>query len=911
MLRIRSGPTRTTIGLQDQRAALIAVIDRAREGSGRAVMVRGPRGSGKTHLLEAVAAQTAECMMLRASGVEVESGIAYGTVQQLCGPVEHRIAELPRPQAEALATALALTPGLAPEPSLVGLALVSLLTNLAEERPVVCVLDAAEWIDDSSARALGVAARRLAGLRVALLLASSSPATLAAFAGVDEMWIHPLSDAEAGAMLDLELFGRLDPDVRDRVIAETRGNPLVVRQLARSTSSLALAGGFRVDTTTWVDAALDARVTARVGRADDDAAFALLLAAAEPLGDVATFHRAVAAAGLPTAAPEAAVATELLTLEERVLFRHPLMRHLVYRSASETQRRRAHAVLATAVENRADHAAWHRARAWTGQDERLAASTERSRSQAERAGGVAAAAAFLNMAATLSEHPGERSRRALEAARLHARGGAFDDALRLVADLDHRLVGSTTPATAYLVTAEVAASIGHVDAAGDLLAAAHELEVTDPVLSASVALAALEAAAAAGRLGAGGGVLDVARHARSLAGSAAGTAAGGLLRAVVARWSGGGTPDHAGLARALAACRDDESAVLPMAVRVAMELRDEGAWVALTQRQVDLARRSGELARLPRALDLQGCLHLLRGEVALAASSAEEAAAIARRIGAAEPVLAPVLMAAWRSSGTGQDDALEGCPSAGGPGRGGGPGGAEALLDLGRAMAHTASGRYEQALCEALRVLKLDEPFVSSWAVPEVVEAAVRAGRPDLAAHAIEVARSVSDATGSSWALGVEHRCLALLADDGAAEAHFDASVRHLVRAGMRLDLARTQLLYGEWLRRQTRRVDARTPLRQALEVFEAAGAAAFATRASLELRATGEQARRRTPDTLVDLTEREAQVAALAVEGLSNPEIGMQLFISARTVEYHLHKVFAKLGITSRAQLRAALPPR
>jgi len=708
-------------------------------------------------------------------------------------------------------------------------------------------------------------------------------------------------------MLDLELPGRLDPDVRDRIVAEARGNPLVIRQLAGSTSTLALAGGFRVDAASGVDAALVACVTARLARVDDDAAFVLLLAAAEPLGDVGTLCRVVVAAGLPAAALGAAVASGLLTLEEWVLFRHPLVRHLVYRSASDAERRRAHSVLAAAVDGCEDHAAWHRARAATGRDERLAASTEGSRSLAERAGGLAAAAAFLDMAATLSEAPAERSRRALEAARLHARSGAFDDALRLVADLDHRLVGSTTPAMAHLVAAEVAASIGHADAADDLLAAAHELGATDPVLSVSVALAALEAAATAGRLGADGGVLDRTGRAGNLAGNAAPTAASLLLQAVVARWSGADTPDHRALARALEACRQDESVVPPMAVRVAMELRDERTWAALAHREVDMARRSGELARLPRALDLQACLHLLRGEVTLAASSAAEAAAVARRTGAAEPALAPVLMAAWRFSGIGRDEVLDSCARVSTRGAGD----AETLLDLGRAMAHTASGQYEQALCEALRVLQLDEPFVSSWAVPEVVEAAVRSGRPDLATHAIEVARSLSDATGSSWALGIEHRCLALLADDGTAEVHFLESVRHLEMSGMRLDLARTQLLYGEWLRRQTRRVDARTPLRQAFEVFESAGAAAFAARASLELRATGEHARRRSPDTLVDLTEREAQVAALAVEGLSNPEIGMQLFISARTVEYHLHKVFSKLGITSRAQLRSGLPPR
>ncbi|MTB87017.1 hypothetical protein H9L21_08380 [Aeromicrobium senzhongii] len=353
-------------------------------------------------------------------------------------------------------------------------------------------------------------------------------------------------------------------------------------------------------------------------------------------------------------------------------------------------------------------------------------------------------------------------------------------------------------------------------------------------------------------------------------------------------------PDRVTLARAIDAWCADESAAHPFATRIAMDLLDEKAWVTLARRAVDHARQTGALAGLPRALDLLACLRLWRGEMDGAEAATEESAHLAHRIGAAAPALTPTLLRSWQGSGGDHPD----CDDVG----------ATPLVDLGRSLVHIASGQYEPALRDAQRALDADEPFVSSWAAPQVVEAAVRLGHPEQAATAIALIRSIGRATGSAWALGIEQRCLALLAEDHSTEEHFRESVRQLELSGMSLDLARTHLLYGEWLRRQTRRVDSRTPLRQALEVFDAAGATAFAKRAWLELRASGEQARRRTPKTLGALTERESQVVALAIEGYSNPAIGKQLFISSRTVEYHLNKVFLKVGITSRAQLRAAL---
>jgi DNA-binding CsgD family transcriptional regulator/1,2-phenylacetyl-CoA epoxidase PaaB subunit len=905
-------PTRSArgwvVGRREQRAALAALIDGARAGMSGAIIVRGAKGSGKTHLLDCAIADATDCLVLRSSGVEIESGLAFATVQQLCGPLVDRVAELPLPQAEALGVALGLEPGPTADPLLVGLGLVSLLAAVASERPVVCVLDDAEWVDESSAQAIGVASRRLAGVGVVLLLASGGSASITAFTGLDEMRIHALSRAEAQSMLSLELPGRLDPDVRDRILAEARGNPLAIRQFGRATAVTALAGGFAIDAGAEVDAAIAAYVTGRLSPLPDDVTTALLLAAAEPLGDATSFQKALASAGLPADVQRAAEATDLVEIGDRVLFSHPLARHVVYRCASDGQRRDAHRVLAESVDGtaRVDHVSWHRSQTCTGPREEVAEATERSSVAAGRAGGTAAAAAFLERAAELSEEPGARARRALDAARLHGRSGGFDDALRLIADIDHNHVGAATPAMAQLAAAEIAASTGRPDAALELLAAAERIAATEPELSVSTRLSALDVAACAGRLGTDGGVRHVAAVARSAIAPPGRNGAEQLLHAAAARWRSEDVADHDALARAIDACCADESTVHTFATRVAMELRDEKAWATLARRDVDHARRTGAAAQMPRALDLRACLHLSRGEVGLAESVADEAAHIARSIGAAEPALASILLAGWRCSNA---DPLEWIDAWSCRATSRGDGSALTLLDHCRSLVHVASGRYEQALHEAQRVFERDEPFVSAWAAPEVVEAAVRSGRPEEAAQAFECARSISHATGSSWARGIEQRCIALLVDDGSTDEHFRESIRHLERSGMRFDLARTHLLYGEWLRRNKRRLDARTPLRLALEVFDALGAVAFATRAVLELRASGGQARRRTPDTIVALTERESQVAELAGHGFSNPEIGKQLFISPRTVEYHLHKVFSKLGITSRSQLRAALP--
>ncbi|MCL3819355.1 helix-turn-helix transcriptional regulator [Aeromicrobium wangtongii] len=891
-------PGRVPVGRREQRARLATVMDGARSGRGGAVVVRGNRGTGKTHLLEEAITHGADFVVLRAAGVEVESGIPFGTLQQLCGPLADRTADLPPPQAAALAAALGLAPEVEADPTLVGLGVVSVLAGMASEsgRPVLCVLDDAEWIDASSAQAIGVAARRMVGVEVALLLSAGGTRPIAALEGLDEVRLQRLTPGEADLMLSLELPARLEAEVRQRILAEADGNPRVIRRLGQAMAVPALAGGFAVDAVAEVDADLDLEVTACLAELPDDVATALLVAAAEPLGDVAAFRKGCSAEGLTAAVERAVEATGLVEIGDRVVFRHPLVRHLVYRQASEGQRRDAHRVVAASLElsSRDAHVAWHRGLSGAGPDEEVAQMLEQWSRSAGRTGGVAAAAAFMERAALRSANPHAQVRRAIEAARLHSRSGGFDDALRMIAEIEHRDSDSTARALAHLLAAEIGAWTGKPDAACDLLDAAARIATVEPERLPMPCLTAFDTVTSAGRFGAAGDLRHVAARAGLLTSYDGGAPAERLLQASVSRWGSAAVARRDTLARSIDAWCADESAAHPFATVMAMDLLDEKAWVTLARRDVDHARQTGALAGLPRALDLLACLHLWRGEIDGTAAATEESARLARLIGAGAPELAPTLLRSWQGSSGDDPDCADVS--------------AKPLADLGRSLVHIASGRYEPALRDAQRALDANEPFVSSWAAPQVVEAAVRVGDPEQAATAIALIRSVGRATGSAWALGLEQRCLALVADDHGAEQHFRESVRQLELSGMRLDLGRTHLLYGEWLRRQTRRVDSRTPLREALEVFDAAGATAFAKRAWLELRASGEQARRRAPETLGALTERESQIVELAIEGHSNPAIGKQLFISSRTVEYHLNKVFSKVGITSRAQLRVAL---
>lgn len=807
-----------TMTLGGAGAAVSSVMERARSGDTGVVIIQGDAGSGKSRLLDDAAGAAVGFRVLRAGGVETESALPYGALQQLCGPLGDAIEHLPAPQASALGIAFGVLAGLAPDPFLVGVGLVSLLTASAAAQPLVCLIDDVHWVDASSARALGFAARRLGGSGVAFVMAVADPVRVPELAGLPHVRLDPLAPDDAARLLAEEMPGRLEPRVLRRILAEARGNPCVIRELGRSTTVEQLAGGFAMGSEPR-DAEVLERFAARCTDLSADVATALLLAATEPFGDPVLLQKALDASGLRADALRDAEATGLLRVRDQVVFCHPAARLAIYDTASDPERREVHRLLGAAARAgnaSEEQAVWHEARAGVDANEEIAATLERAAERVIEAAGLAAAAAFLEQSAALSEDRRARIGRLLAAARTKRRIAAFGAALRLVAAAEREELTDTDAATAEGIRAEI-------------------VRLTDP-------------------------------H---------------PLRET--------SPDA------------------PDATRSAMRLWDADAAEILTERGVEHARRTGALADLPGNLDLRACLHVVRGELDTAAAVAEEAAALAARIGAVPPCLAKMHLRGWQCDETGTVDLLE-RRTIEAAHRGDTV--AMTFLEYCTAIVNNGLGRYDQALYAGRCAMARPDSFVSMWAAAEVVEAAVRAGQPEVAVDASALIASVSRASGTDWALGIARRGAALTGGADSVEDNFRASIRHLERAGMIPDLARTRLLFGEWLRRQKRRVDARAELRAALAGYEAIGANSFARRASLELRATGELVRRRAPELMHVLTERESQVVELARDGLSNPEIGTRLFISARTVEYHLHKVFSKLGIVSRAQLRTAVAP-
>ena len=887
------------------------LLESVRAGQSGALVVRGEAGVGKTALLDYMRDRATGFRIAPASGVQSEMELAFSGLHQVCAPMLDRLERLPEPQRDALGTAFGLTSGAAPDRFLVGLAVLSLVSEAAEEQPLLCVVDDAHWLDRESARALAFVARRLVAESVGVVFAIRETGEEQEFEGPPQLVIGGLQDADAHALLASVISGPLDERVRDRIVAETRGNPLALLELPRGRSAAELAGGFGLPGTAPLPSRIEESFRQRLLPLPEDSRRLLLVAAAEPLGDPTLLWRAAAHLGI---APEAATrvsAAGLFELGQRVRFRHPLVRSAVYESASPLERRAAHLALAEVTDPSADpdRRAWHRAQATPTPDEAVAAELERSAGRAQARGGVAAAAAFLDRAAELTPDATRRAERALAAAQAKHVAGAPDAALELLAAAQAGPLNELQRARVDLLGGQIAfASNRGRDAPSLLLKAAALLEPLDLTLARETYLDALVAAVYVGRLVGDVGVLEVARAARSIPPSTerpSDLLLDGLAILITDGYSAG-TPL---LQQALREFRTDS---LPgaealrrlwFATHVAHDLWDDESWEWLCARSVDLARQAGALSLLPIALLARVGLHLLAGELSEAARLVEECEAVAEATASGLPRYGALALAAWRGreaeAGPLIDLALNEA-SARGEGMG------WTLIHHYAAVLHNGLGQYEQALQAAERASA--HPYelgFASLVLPELIEAAVRCGKPERAAAALERLTAGARATRTDWALGLEARCRALLSEGEEADRLYRAAVEHLARTRVRAELARAHLLYGEWLRRQNRRLDAREQLRTAHERLAAMGIDAFADRAARELSATGETARRRTVETSDQLTPQEVQIARLAGDGLSNPEIGARLFISPRTVQYHLHKVFAKLGISSRNQLR------
>ena len=896
------------LGRQRERAVLDRLLGTARDGHGAVLVIHGDAGVGKTALVQYAIEAAADFRVARTVGVEGEMELAYAALQQLCSPNLDLLEHLPDPQRDAIEVALGLSAGRTPNPFLVGLAVLSLLSEVAAEQPLLCVVDDAQWLDRASARVLAFVARRILAERIAMIFAARGP--IDSLAGLAELHIEPLGHRDARALLDSVLPGRLDERVLERIVAETRGNPLALLELPRGLSPAQLAGGFGVPAALPLSTGIEQSFTRRLARLRRDARRLLLLAAAEPLGDPALLSRAVLQLGIPESAAHTVEHQGLLTLDDAVTFRHPLVRSAVYGAAGPNERREVHRALADATDPQIDpdRRAWHRAQAASMPDEDVAAELERSAARAQARGGFAAAAAFLQRATALTPEESRRSGRALAAAHATLQAGALDDALRLVATAESGVLTEPERARAGLLRAQISfvSTRGSV-AVPLLLKAAERLRDVDLELARETYLEALTAAIFAGPLaGPGARSPEVAQAARAAPPAQKPGGLDLLLDGLVALL----TDTYAAAVPILRETQRAFVEEMPQTEQLrwmwggtvaAMHLWDDEGWERLSDRHIQLVRETGALSDLPIALGHRGQMHVFAGELALAASRHDAIQEVTELTGTHFAPYHGVGMVAMRGR---EDEARRFFDTARAEVIERGEGAGLSFTDWAEAVLYNGLGRYAESLTASRRVLDRAELVPVSWAMPELIEAAVRTGAVELAAKTDRQLTDRSRASGTDWALGIAARSHALVVDDGRADDLYVEAIERLTRTRVAVDLARAHLLYGEWLRRQPRRVDARKELRVAHEMFTDFGMEAFAERARIELEAAGEHARRRTVDALSQLTPQEEEISRLVAQGSTNREIAAHLFISPSTVEYHLHKAFRKLGVRSRTEL-------
>jgi DNA-binding CsgD family transcriptional regulator len=890
-------------------------LQRVRAGESSVLVVRGEAGVGKTALLEYVAERASGCRVARIAGVESEMELAFAGLYQLCAPMLDGLDGLPGPQGNALRAAFGMQDGDAPDRFRVALAVLTLLAEAAEVEPLICLVDDVQWLDRASAQTLAFVARRLLAERIAMVFAVREPTDGNELTGLPELVVGGLADGDARSLLASALPGRLDERVLDQIVAETRGNPLALLELPRGLTPAELAGGFGLPDARPLASRVEETFVQRVRSLPRETQRLLLVAAAEPVGDVSLLWRAAERLGIRGDAGRPAEEAGLIELGIRVRFRHPLMRSAAYRAADFRDRQEAHGALAEATDpdTDPDRRAWHRAQAASGPDEAVARELERSADRAQARGGAAAAAAFLARAAELTPDPAGRGRRAVAAAQAKFDAGASDAALELLATAELGPLDELQRARLARLRAEVAFGRTRGSAAPALLLdAARRLEPLDAAMARETHLEAMAAAMYAGRFSDKPGVREAAEAARAApAAPQAPSATDLLLEGLATRFTEGYAIGVPPLRRALDAFRGVEGLTardarwLWLACRLAPELWDDELWYELATRGLRVARDTGALRVLPIAATYRASLHVHAGAFVAASSLIEESDAIIQATGMAPLRFASLMLAAWRGN---EAEALELFAPLRLEATTRGEGMGLGILDWAIALLYNGAGRYAEALAAARRGCEQDDVGLFAWNLVELIEAGVRSGETDATSAALDRLSARTQASGTDWALGIEAGSRALLSDGRDAEPLYREAVERLARSRGVVHLARAQLLYGEWLRRENRRVDAREQLRTAYDRFDRIGAEAFAERARRELLATGETAPRRTVETRDVLTPQEAQIARMASDRQTNPEIGAKLFISPRTVEYHLRKVFTKLEINSRKELRGAL---
>lgn len=903
------------IGRREELALLDRLTLALESGESRALVLRGQAGVGKTALLDRLAVSAVACRVVRTSGVQAEMELAFAGLHQLCRPLMDHMGRLPEPQRGALSTALGMTSGPTPDRFLAGLAVLNLFSFAAEERPLLCLVDDEQWLDQASAQVLAFVARRLVAESVGLVFAARDPTD--ALAGLPALVVNGLRGTDARVLLESALVGPIDPRIRDQIIAETRGNPLGLLELPRGLSAEELAGGFGLPVAVRLSGDVEAAFRARIDTLPVESARLLLLAAADPTGDVALMWRAAGLLDLSVEAAAPVVEAELASFTSRVRFRHPLVRSAAYRSAVLADRRNVHRALAIATDGEADpdRRAWHRAYAAVGPDDAVAADLERSAARAQARGGVGAAAAFLERAAMLSAAPEQRAERALAAASAKIQAGAFEAALDLLTLAESGSLTDVQKARTELIRGRIAFVTSRGSEAPPLLlAAANKLADVDVRLARTTYLEAMAAAMFVGRLAVGADVVDIARTLDADPPPPGDDSPSDLLLDwLVVQFSHGYVEGVPSLRRALTAFRADTSTEehrrwIFLAGTAAHFGWDDSRLDIMTAHHVEAARAAGALSDVPLALSARAIALVFFGDLEGAASVVDELHAAMEATGTSLAPYAELGVAALRGH---QDRATALIATTVEEVTARGEGNGLTVARWAEAVLHNGRGDYRSALVAAQQAADFPpELGASNWSLPELVEAAARTGAAKLATDSLIRLERMTAASATPWALGLAARSRALISDGEGAEQCYREAIDHLSETRVRAELARAHLVYGEWLRRERRRSEARRQLRDAHSMFSEMKMGAFADRARRELDAVGDAPQKTDPAVgSQQLTAQEFQVARMARDGLSNAEIGARLFISARTVQYHLSKVFSKLGITSRAHLDRVLP--
>jgi DNA-binding CsgD family transcriptional regulator len=895
-----------------ERGQIDRVLGVARHGRSAALVLQGEPGTGKTTLLDYAAESGEDFQIVRLLGIESEAELGFAALHQLLLPFQAGLRSLPAPQRDALGGALGLRRADSPDRFLLALAALTMLARAATKRPLLCIVDDAQWLDRESAGIMGFIARRVSADAIAMLFAVRGPSERAAdLEGIPWVQIGGLPPEEAGQLLASAVASRVERGVSERVIAQTGGNPLGLIELGGELSREQLAGDSSLPELLPVGAILRARYLRQIRRMPGETQVLLLAAAADPTGDPALLWRAGEFLGFGVRAAAPAEAEELLRFSPLVRFRHPLIRSAVYHGAALAERVRVHEALARATDPQAaaDLRAWHRAEAAIGPDESVAGELERAADLARERGGWAASARFLTRAATLTPDADERFRRVLAAARAETTAGACVRAQALLDSVAGRLDDPVKRAAALRVQGMIRYALDQsAEAASVLLDAARRLAPLDTRLARATLLEALAAARISGRLAkTGAGDADIAHAARSLPPPPPSDATIGdlVLDADATLLLDGHEAAVPVVKRAIAAMLEApvSSAELLTLTGVgctaASALGDDHALYSLANWLEVQARDQGAVLPLSIALIFSGFSELFAGHLGQAhARYAERGAIEAARGGSCE--VGEALVLAWRGRAA---EARAQAAAATQVAVEQGEGWKLALLEYARAVLALGMGHYEEALAAAPQGYQ-ENVLLRTFALPDLIEAAVRCGERETAEQALASVASRAAASPTPLMLGLLARSRALLGSGTGTEAFYREAISYLQQARGRVHHARVELVYGEWLRRERRQRDAREHLQAAYGMFREIGADGFAERARLELAAAGGTARQPASSPGGGLTAQELQVAVLAAAGFTNLEIASRLFISPKTVDYHLGKVFRKLGVGSRRQL-------